>query len=138
MFRVFTVAAAFALLLGSGFLYGIWTDRWGFPPDVQDAVAKLEGLPTQLGDWQGESIEMDPKHVRRAQLAGFKACRYLNQKTGDAVTVYLVCGRPQYVAVHTPDVCFQGNGFEKTAPPTKFRVPSELKVPPTTFWTATF
>ena len=55
--------------------------------------------------------------MKLARLSGYVLRRYANPETKDVVTVLLVCGKPGPVAVHTPDVCFQGAGARMTAGP---------------------
>src|SRR5262249_8482825 len=56
-------------------------------------------------------------------------------RTNSRVQVFLVCGRPGPISVHTPDVCFEGAGYRMTGAPAKF--PLEFS-PDDEFWHVTF
>jgi Protein of unknown function (DUF3485) len=137
MARVFLVPTAVALVVLSGIIHGIWMDRWGPPPDLEAAAAKLERFPDTVGDWKGRPVTLNPQHIRLARIVGYAARRYQNPRTGTEATVLLVCGRPGHVAAHTPDVCFQGVGYRMAKEPTQFQV-SAPSGPPAAFWTALF
>lgn len=131
MQRTIIVAAAVAVLIGSGVVHGIWTDRWSEQSDLKTAAARLERLPLTIGAWHGSNVEMeaDPNSA----LAGQIARRYVNAETGKSVTILLACGRAGAVCTHTPDVCYAGSGFE-VEKPRRFHASS----PPGDFWTARF
>ena len=59
-----------------------------------------------------------PTTRRTMARAGIKGCvyrRYRNPRTGESVSVLLVCGRGGPISVHTPDVCYAGAGYRPTA-----------------------
>lgn len=118
--RVHTFAslAAFALLIGSGFVHGRLTDRWGTSSALGQAIARLDRVPRSIGDWEGRDVAaMDRRQIELAQIRGYLARKYRNVRDGREVTVLLVCGRPGPIAVHTPDVCYAGAGYEAGSPP---------------------
>src|SRR5262249_40391692 len=43
-------------------------------------------------------------------------------RSGSSVTVLLVCGRPGPISVHTPDVCYDGAGYEALGEPADLRL----------------
>ncbi len=135
MFRTFTVAFACVVLVATGVVHGVWTDRWSGRADLTQAVEALHRLPLTIGAWQGSDIEMerDPK----SGLAGLIARRYVNPKDNKIVTILLGCGRAGPVCTHTPDVCYAGNGFE-VEKPKRFRMPAAAGQPAPEFWTARF
>jgi hypothetical protein len=63
--------------------------------------------------------------------------RYTNARTGDVVSVLLVCGRPGPMAAHTPDVCYGGAGYEMVGQPVR-RTYRPTDAGPAEFWTARF
>jgi hypothetical protein len=65
-------------------------------------------------------------------ILGHVERRYTNQKTRDAITISLICGKPGPVAIHTPDVCYGSSGFD-VGPCRKLTPPRTEK---TEFWTA--
>src|SRR4051794_16990520 len=110
MYRTILTLAAAVVVAASGVVHGIWTDRWALNSETLDAAAKrLAGVPAVLGKWEGSDIAMntDP----RLGLSAVLARRYANQETGKVVTIYLACGRPGPICVHSPDVCYVGAGY---------------------------
>src|ERR1700722_7933279 len=106
---------AFAMLVGSGLVYGQLTDRWGTSSALAQAVARLDRVPRSIGDWKGQDAKRDQinlKQFDRAQIRGYLVRNYRNERDGREIMVMLVCGRPGPIAVHTPDVCYAGAGYE--------------------------
>ena len=114
MTRTLLAALALLVLLVSGVVHGLWTDRWVPKPDPAAAAARFDRLPLAIGDWEGEALEVSPRELQG--LSGYLARRYVNRDTGDVVTLALMCGRPRVVSVHSPDVCYAASGYEVTAP----------------------
>jgi hypothetical protein len=135
MQRVLVVASAFAVLVASGAVHGVWTDRWSDQGDLAAAAQGLNQLPMTIGVWRGSNVEMatDPN----TGLAGMIARRYVNAANGKAVTLFLACGRSRAVCTHTPEVCYAGSGFEVERP-TRFVLPSTTAQAPPEFRTARF
>src|SRR6516225_943605 len=95
------VLIATALLVATGVVHGLWTDRWKPSADLERAVARLDSVPMTIGDWQATSLELPADEVQGAQLGGYLMRRYMNRFTGQQVLVVLMCGRPGPVGVHT-------------------------------------
>src|SRR6202158_5618529 len=102
--------AALVAVMASGVVHGLMTDRWQVSLEPAERAARLELVPFALGDWVGQDIETDLRQV--GPVAGFLHRRYLNRQTGIGVTVFIVCGRPGPVCIHTPDVCYRASGYE--------------------------
>jgi hypothetical protein len=100
------------LVLVAGLVHGLHTNRWHASDSLDEAVGRLEMIPTSMGDWVGERHDFDEESLRRAGIRGFKGFRFTNRVTGDVVSMLLVCGRSGPISVHTPDVCYGGAGFE--------------------------
>jgi hypothetical protein len=106
----------FAALIGSialivcGIVHGYWTDRWSPPVETAQAAQRLDSIPLELGEWGGEASEVKQGEAG-AGVAGFIKRRYVHRKTGATVSVFLVCGRPGPVSIHTPDICYGASGF---------------------------
>jgi hypothetical protein len=109
MLRWFSALLASAALIACGLVHGYWTDRWHPPVETAAAAGRLEALPLDLGDWQGTEIDMKPGEGG-AGIAGCIQRRYVH-RSGIAVSMYLVCGRPGPVSIHIPEVCYGANGF---------------------------
>ncbi len=135
MRQLMPLFAGMVLLLSAGVVHGLWTERWTSQDLVQQAVARLQTVPLAIGEWRGEELEMDAS--RRAVLPGALARRYVNQVTGKAVTLYLGCGKPGPASVHTPDICYAGNGFHGE-PPRHFQLPDDPGCTGGEFLTARF
>lgn len=135
MYRTILIATACVILVGTGVVHGIWTERWSEQADLSDGAARMEQLPTIIGAWHGTEVEMekDPN----SGLAGLMARRYVHATSGKSVTVLLGCGRPGPVCTHTPDVCYAGSGFE-VEKPRRYRLTSTTAEAPPEFWTARF
>lgn len=110
-------AAVFALLVTSGLVRGHLTGRWGTSGELAAAVARLDQVPRSFGDWEGRDVPMDPKQISRAGIQGYLSRRYRNARDGREVTILLVCGLPGPIAVHTPDICYRGAGYEPDSGP---------------------
>jgi EpsI family protein len=111
MARYLLFLTAAAAVLGEGYLYGRWTGRWHGTRELTEAAARLQSLPLTVGDWKGETLELEPAVVERAGFSGYVLRRYENQRTGAAVSLLVACGRPGPLAAHTPEVCYRGVGF---------------------------
>jgi hypothetical protein len=128
-------ATAILAILCCGVVHGLWTDRWGAGPEPIWAAAMLERLSLTLGDWEGRSIDQD-----NDQPEGVTGCLiryYTHRHTGQGVTMFLVCGRPGPVSIHSPDACYVASGFEMDTP-TIFPIPSTIKGVEGEFRTACF
>lgn len=113
MTRILPVLVLAALLALDGYLYGVFTHRWGSSPDLDVAAARLDDVPISFADWQGEAAK--PLSAREVELAGFARYihrSYTNRKSGTAISILLACGPPGPLSVHTPDVCYRGSGYQ--------------------------
>jgi hypothetical protein len=116
--RFAAAAVALVFLVTSGLIHGVWTERWSRSSTLQEAGNRLNNVPLLLPDWKGTKLpDLDEAQIRKAGIVSYLLRRYENAQTGQALQVLLVCGRPGHIAVHTPDVCYQGAGFGMTAPP---------------------
>jgi len=97
----------------SGALHGVWTGRWDQASAAPAFGAALDQIPMQLGEWQGQALELDPREA--AQYAAVLYRRYVHQRTGTAVVVVLVAGRPGPVSIHSPDYCYPASGYSAAA-----------------------
>src|SRR6516225_3441264 len=102
MLRIVAASFAAATMIATGLLHGYWTDRWGTPVEPAVAAARLENVSTRLGDWemQQDSAKAEPVD---SSLAGRLKREYVNRRSGQKVTIVLVCGRPGPVSIHTPE-----------------------------------
>ena len=82
------------------------------------------GRPPTVGDWEGRPLEVEPRELAAAGVIGGVLRRYVNRQDGRAVTVLLVCGPPGPIAVHTPDICFAGIGYDVVGAQARAAVPA--------------
>jgi hypothetical protein len=122
MWRYLTLFGAGAVVVLSGAVHGKWTGRWGDDTALEDAVARLGRIPLAVGDWRGADQVLGREETEAARIAGYCYRRYENLRSRHAVTVLLACGRPGPIAVHTPDICFEGAGYRRLAPPAPCRL----------------
>jgi Protein of unknown function (DUF3485) len=99
------------LVVASGIVHGIRTDRWSPTKGVDEAVRRLDNVPMEFGDWKGEKTVLDAGDLARAGIKGHLFCRFRNNRTGAAFSILVVCGRAGPISVHTPDVCYEGAGY---------------------------
>jgi hypothetical protein len=137
MLRVAPLLTAFAVLLGVGAVYGMWTDRWKTSNEPQASAARVKDVSMILGDWDGKSQELDARQLEAAEIVGHIYREYTNRRTGDVITVLLVCGRPGPISVHTPDVCFRGMGYDFRAPTVHYKLEADGDCPAADFNLAT-
>jgi hypothetical protein len=114
MMRLWMTGSAVTALLFSGVLHGLWTDRWAAAEDLEADLARLQAVPAALGDWVGGDARPQMRPGGEALVSLSR--RYVNRRTGDAVTILLACGRPGPVSTHTPDVCYAASGYEVETP----------------------
>jgi hypothetical protein len=119
MMQSLTKLFAVALILGSGYLCGLWSNRWGAPSELGRAVERLRRVPASVGGWTSTDQKIDQAQLVTAEIAGYLARSYVNRKETGTINVLLVCGRPGPISVHTPDICYQGQGYMPEAPPAK-------------------
>ncbi len=110
MMRWFAALIGSGALIACGIVHGFWTDRWVPPVETAEAAARLDALPLELGDWDGQTLEVKPGEAG-AGVAGCINRHYVHRKTGTVVSLFLVCGRPGPVSIHTPEVCYGASGF---------------------------
>jgi Protein of unknown function (DUF3485) len=116
MARLLPLLTAIALVISSGLVHGRWSHRRADAKALEAATARLSHLPETLGDWRGEPIDFDQRGLDRAGIAGLVARRYENRRTGASVSILLVCGHPGPIAVHGPEICYAGAGYEQVTP----------------------
>jgi hypothetical protein len=128
--RYYAFLAAIALLLVSGLLYH---SQASSSEQLDIAAARVAGVPKIVGDWHGKDEATEDRAFAQAGAKAYWARQYVNQKTKDSVLVILMCGRAGKMAVHTPEVCYSGAGYELHEQPTVCPINDGAR-----FWTAKF
>ena len=103
--------AATVIVVATSLVQGFWTDRWKSSHLLQDAVKRIDLIPTSFGDWVSNPLEIDQRQLEAAGIVGSMMRRYENQRDKRSFNVLLVCGRPGPISVHTPDICYTGAGL---------------------------
>jgi len=103
--------AALALIVGSGLVHGAWTNRWRTSPALAELAARLDSVPTVLGDWTATSRAIPSRQMAITGAVGQISRVYTNPIKGLTVSVLLLCGLPGNISVHTPDICYPGAGY---------------------------
>lgn len=138
MSRMFPALFGLALMIAFGVAEGLWANRWQKSDAPQRAAERLAEVPMNVADWQGESRELDAQQIAKAELSGYLYRRYVNERTQEAVTILLVCGRAGPVSLHSPDVCYQGAGYHLSEPQSRRDVSRENMPEPVECWVGQF
>ena len=123
MFRLIPTLTAFGGILVAGLIPGFWAGRWIPATSLDEAAERLLQLPPDLGEWNGRDLAVNPAEQAAAHASGFLRRRYINSRTGCAVTVLVLCGQPGPIALHTPDVCYSGAGFDDVGNVSRYEIP---------------
>lgn len=110
MMRWIAALVGSAALITCGIVHGFWTDRWAPTVETAEAAQRLNAIPLELDDWEGEVIETKPGEAGE-DVAGWIRRRYVHRKTGVTVSLLLVCGKGGPVSIHPPEVCYSANGY---------------------------
>jgi exosortase len=128
-----------ALVVAPGVITGLWTNRWQLSQELRLAVSQLDRIPLTVGDWTGRPEVVDPRELAATELDGAAMRHYQNARTGRAISLFLVCGRPGPVSIHTPETCYPGAGFEMVQPHvTRYSVGPDRQGNPVEFLQADF
>jgi hypothetical protein len=137
MTRAICLIFGAALIFGAGIWHGSITGRWGESHELQLAVDRLATLPKNIGDWVSKDLEIKASHLQAAEIAGYISRVYQNKKTGEYLSILLVCGKPGPISVHSPDVCYQGAGYQM-GPKSPFSFRNAATDRSADFWVAKF
>jgi hypothetical protein len=118
--------AVFVAVAATTAAHGIVSNRW----NGGDAAAVLPEIPTRIGDWVGEDI---PSQIAEPGIAHL-ARKYTHAANGRSFIVSLSLGHPGLTAIHTPEYCYTGSGYEMEGGIGKYAAPST----PAEFFTTAF
>jgi Protein of unknown function (DUF3485) len=119
------VAVAAALLVSSGLVHGLWTNRWHSSDALTKAVARVDRMPLTVGPWKAQALgppEVDAAAFAKAGAQSYWMRRYVNPKDGSQVIATLMCGQHGDIAVHPPEVCYTASGYDMVERPVPFVV----------------
>ena len=136
--RSIAVSAALVLILVCGLVHGWWSERWQRSAALEEALAGVERVPLTIGAWQAETLATDAKAFEQAGAQAYWMRLYTHAQTRQSVLVILMCGRAGRMAVHTPEICYRGAGYELYDTPALASVRAEQGPGPAMFNTARF
>jgi hypothetical protein len=125
-----TVIAVLALTLFTAVAHGVATSRWS---GGRDGTVSIPAVPMTMGDWVGSEDEVDrddPGLVHQTR-------RYTHSRSGRSFVISLTVGHPGLTAVHTPEYCYRGSGYDQVGPVER-RAAEVRGGPPAAFWTTQF
>ena len=109
--KLWSVTGAIVILLGLfGFADGRFTDSAESDRELRQISDVLSDLPLRCDQWIAEPLEMNSDELQIAEASSAILRRYTN-KSGDACTVLLLCGRPGPISVHPPTACYKARGY---------------------------
>jgi hypothetical protein len=138
MLRRLCLPAALAVIVVSGLAHGLAVDRWGASADRRLAAARLAAIPSVIGAWTGESLSLPDRQVAASGIDAYVLRRYVHQHRGEQVTVLVVSGKAGPVALHTPDVCWEAQGYRQTDAAEVQELPGADGAPPDELRVGTF
>jgi hypothetical protein len=134
---VLTVAAV-AAVIACGAVHGAWTHRWQISSRILEASSAIDRLPAGIEGWESEDVELPPEQLAQTEAVRAYAKRLTHRPTGASVSVLLLCGRTGPLAVHTPEVCFQGRGKDPMGAPRRVAIKDDTGREWGEFWAADF
>ncbi len=136
MSRTIAFVLGLAVLLAGGVVHGLYAERWQTSTAREEAVAKLPCVPMTVGEWVGEVQTTDDKEYAQAGAQGYWARMY--RKDAKEFLVILMVGRSGRMAVHTPEVCYSGAGFDIAGSPALYAARTSGGAELGAFWSANF
>jgi len=131
--RISSFAAATGVLVASGVICHLLASD---SEQLDAAAARVALVPHIVGDWHGHDEETDNPSFAMTGAKGMWMRTYTNERSKESVLVILMCGRPGKMAVHTPEVCYRGAGFELREQPATFSLKGDAAG--SQLWTALF
>ena len=110
---------ALVVTVASGAIHARLSNRWGSPPNLEAAGARLAAIPTSFGDWTLVSErEMDDDAVRLLQCTGYIYRVYQNSRNPQwpPVQVAVLVGPAGPISVHTPEICYSSRDYTVDGP----------------------
>lgn len=136
MKRSVPILAALALVIVGGIVHGLWSERWETAAEFQHTVAQLPELSDDIPGWKAEPLPMEPGDLAMAGADASWSRIFTNVKDGTKLNVILLTGRVGRIAVHRPEHCYRGAGFDLMGSATRIDVKYDSTLAP--FWTARF
>jgi hypothetical protein len=120
--RSLLVVLALAAVIVPGIGHAFWTGRWNVSDEPASSAARLASLPREIEDWESTEQQVDPRQMVKSELAGYLWRDYARRNKSGRLAIFLACGRPGPVSLHTPDICYAAVGFRSQEEPAKMNV----------------
>jgi hypothetical protein len=114
------------IILATTAVHGVVTNRW----NGGDVAPVLPEIPKQFGEWVGE----DQRTTIDEPGIAYLSRRYTSATNGRVIVISLSLGHPGLTAIHTPEYCYTGSGYEMNGSTSHFEMPSL----DAEFWTTCF
>jgi hypothetical protein len=121
-----TLIAVFVVIAATAAVHGIVSNRW----NGADVEAALPEIPMRIADWVGEDVPSQAAEPGIAHLAR----KYTHAASGRSFIVSVSYGHPGLTAIHTPEYCYTGSGYEMDGGVGKYTAKSS----PAEFFTTAF
>jgi hypothetical protein len=110
--------------VAGGWWHGKSASRWGHDALLQIAAKELsQALPARTGNWRVISeTPLEKEALQTLQCPAHLNRTYLNEQTGDTVSVFVIVGPPGPIAAHTPDICYSSSDYALSAEKTVLAV----------------
>jgi hypothetical protein len=132
-----SIALAACVTLMTGVVHGRLTQRWGPTVDIQNAANSLKNLPSKLGDWELlKDQPLNSEVVDVLDCAGYVNRQYVNNKSGQTVSMAIIVGPPGPTSVHTPEICYSSRAYSLHDDRTKTTLLADARNH--SFWTLQF
>lgn len=140
--RYFLLPLAVALIVGltilSGYVQGKMSRRWGISLDLVAMGKALDKFPDKIGPWQLVSTDkLSDDVVTMLECTGHVLRVYANPETGETVTFALLVGPSMPMVVHTPDICYSSQAYNRLDDPKQVKITGSGGEEGE-FWTQTF
>lgn len=129
-FRILAVLA----FLFAGLVSGMTWMGLGAAPTIESPAIRFASLPTKLGPWVGETIQLSDEELETLDAADEASFRFQNPQGRVAFVHVASWDDPQFVGEscpHHPEVCYRNTGWEILGEST-VRVPIEIRGESTT------
>jgi hypothetical protein len=138
MLRLTITLAVCVLLIGSGVIQGIWTNRFhNQDAAFREYADRVNRVPMIVGEWEG--TPNTEKNTLSREQEGCSIVRDYVDRHGNRVSIFLTYGEKGPLCFnHTPLGCYRSNGYKVIGARTKFEVPEHDPKYPATFEVAQF
>ena len=131
------LAVAVSVTVLSGIAHGVLDGRWSAQADQYAHGAKLNQLDDSCGAWKLSEVNaLDESAEAVLRCYGSTVHEYVNEVTGDRVSVAVLFGPRGPTAIHIPEICFDSVGTDQVGSRREESI--ELNGKRNTFWSVKF